>query len=137
MHCLDFDCFLHMLHSMVCLCHRRLSRKKRFGGNNWLTKHEKYVAQWETRERVYPTNGPRSVPSEYREYLAWLHRSTRIRVHPPATSIPIDEIESDDEDRYDVWTRQGLQPERAPLQNYMVNISLFISIGTSSKDMNI
>jgi hypothetical protein len=37
-------------------------------------------------------------------YLAWLHSSTRISVHPPLLSIPIDEEESDDEDPYDVMT---------------------------------
>ena len=60
--------------------------------------------------------------SEYREYLEWLHRSTRISVHPPVPSIPIDEEGSDDDDPYDVMTRTSMQPERAPLENYMVSI---------------
>lgn len=62
--------------------------------------------------------------SEYRDYLVWLHRSTRISVHPPALSIPIHELESDDEDLYDALTRVGVQLERAPLQNYIVSISI-------------
>ena len=71
-----------------------------------------------------PDSGARSLSSEYREYLAWLHRSTRISVHPPLSNIPIDEEGSDDDDPYDVMTRTSMQPERAPLENYMVSISL-------------
>ena len=86
----------------------RISRRKRFGGNDWLVKHEKYVQEWKARERVEPTNGAHCVTSEYHEYLAWLHRSTRINVHPPVSSIPIDEQGSDDEDPYDVMTRSSV-----------------------------
>ena len=100
----------------------RCSRKKRFSGNNWLIKHAKYVEQWEARESVQPTSGAWSVSSEYHEYQAWLHRSTRISVHPQLSNIPIDEVGSDDDDPYDVMTRVSVQPERAPLENYMVSI---------------
>jgi hypothetical protein len=72
-------------------------------------------------ERVHPTNGARSLASEYREYLLWLHRSTRVHIKTPALAIPIYEGASDQEDPYDVRTRQGVQPERAPLQNYVVS----------------
>jgi hypothetical protein len=51
-----------------------------------------------------------SVPSDYRNYLVWLHSSSIISVHPPLSSIPIDEEESDDEDPYDVMTRRSVQP---------------------------
>jgi hypothetical protein len=60
--------------------------------------------------------------SEYYEYLAWLHRSTRITVHPPVSSIPIDEEGNDDDDPFDVMTRTSVQLQRAPLENYMVSI---------------
>ena len=90
----------------MCAC--RILRRKRFGGNNWLVKHEKYVQQWEARERVEPTSGSRSMTSEYHEYLAWLHKSTRINVHPPVSSILIDEEGSDDDDPYDVMTRMSV-----------------------------
>ena len=88
----------------------RISRRKRFGGNDSLVKHQKYVQEWEARERVEPTNGAHYVTSDYREYLAWLQRSTRITMHPPVSSIPIDEQESDNEDPYDVMTRTSVQP---------------------------
>jgi hypothetical protein len=73
---------------------------------------------------VEPTNGGHYVTSDYREYLAWLHRSTRINVHPPVLSIPIDEQGSDDEHPYDVITRTSVKPQRAPLENYMVSVSI-------------
>ena len=111
----------------MCFC--RISRKKRFSGNNWLTKHAQYVHEWEHRARREPTNGPAYTASEYREYLKWLHRSTRIRVHPPLTNAPIDEGDSDADDPYDEITRQGSFPERAPLQNYMVLIDISNMLG--------
>ena len=86
----------------------RISRRKRFGGNDWLVKHQKYVQDWEAREKVEPTNGAHYVTNNYREYLAWLHMSSRITVHPPVSSIPIDEQGSDDEDLYDVMTRTSM-----------------------------
>jgi hypothetical protein len=64
------------------------------------------------------------MPSDYRDYLAWLHSSTRISVHPLLSSIPIYEEESDDEDPYNVMTRRSVQLQRAPLENYMVRISI-------------
>ena len=77
-----------------------------------------------------PTNGAHCVSSAYREYLAWLHRSTRITLRPPVSIIPIDEEGSDDDDPYDVMTRTSIQPQRAPLQNYMVNFSIQLCLHT-------
>ena len=84
------------------------------------------------RERVYPTNGAWYVANEYHQYLEWLHRSTKISVHPPLSSIPIDEGESDDDDPYDEITRVSVQPERAPLENYMVSISFELCLDVAS-----
>jgi hypothetical protein len=93
----------------ICLpC--RILRRRRFGGQNWLQRHQQYVQQWENRERVQPTNRPHFVSREYREYLAWLHKSTRISVHPPVSSIPIDEQGSDADNPYDEMTRTSVQP---------------------------
>jgi hypothetical protein len=49
-------------------------------------------------------------------------QSTRISVHPLLSSIPTDEEESDDEDPYDVMIRTSVQPQRVPLENYMVRV---------------
>ena len=107
------------------MCHPcRVSRRKRFSGNNWLLKHQKYVQEWEARERVEPYNGAHCVTNDYCAYLAWLHRSTRITVHPSVSSIPIDEQGSDDDDPYDVITRTSVPPQRASLENYMVSVRI-------------
>jgi hypothetical protein len=45
---------------MCCAC--RISRRKRFGCQNWLQKHQQYMQAWESRERVEPTNGCHCVP---------------------------------------------------------------------------
>ena len=121
------------MYSKCNMCHPcRVSRRKRFRGNNWLVKHEKYVQQWEARERVQPTSRARFVTNEYCEYLAWLHMSTRISVHPPVLSIPIDEEGSDNDNPYDVMTRMSVQLERAPLENYMVSISFELCLHAAS-----
>ena len=105
------------------MCHPcRILRRKRFGGNDWFVKHQKYVQEWEARERVESDNGAHCVTNDYRAYLVCLHRSTRISVHPPLSIIPIDEEGSDDDDPYDVVTRTSVQIERAPLENYMVSV---------------
>lgn len=96
--------------NLTCVCRQcRTSRKKRFGGSsNWLNRHEKYVLQWMNKELVEPTIGARSVVSEYREYLMYLHRSTRVHVRPPMSTIPIVEGGSDEEEPYDLITRRGV-----------------------------
>ena len=109
----------------------KISRRKRFGGNDWLVKHQKYMQEGEARERVEPDNGAHCVTNDYCAYLAWLHRSIRISVHPSLSSIPIDEEGTDDDDPYDVMTRTSMQPERAPLENYMVSISFELYLDTS------
>ena len=110
----------------------KILRRKRFGDNDWLVKHQKYVQEWEARERVEQNNGAHYVTSDYREYLAWLQRFTRITVHPPISSIPIDEQESDDEDLYDVMTWTSVLPQRAPLENYMISISFHLCLHVDS-----
>ena len=115
------------------MCHPcRISRRKRFSGNDCLLKHQKYVQEWKARERVEPHNGAHCVTNDYRAYLAWLHRSIRISVHPSLSSIPIDEEGTDDDDPYDVMTRTSMQPERAPLENYMVSISFQLCLHAAS-----
>ena len=46
---------------------------------------------------------------------------TRLKLRPNTNQRPIVEVHSDDEeDDYDRRTRYGVQPERAPLQGYLV-----------------
>ena len=56
-------------------------------------------------------------------------------IGPPesvCTSIPIDEEGSDDDDPYDVMTRMSMQPERVPLENYMLSISFELCLHAAS-----
>jgi hypothetical protein len=47
---------------MCCPC--RILRRRRFGDQDWLVKHEKYMEEWESRERVELTNGGHCVPND-------------------------------------------------------------------------
>lgn len=62
----------------------------------------------------------------HKEYLRWYHRSTRTKLKPAWTTEPIENHPSDEDDdivdEYDHMTRLGTQPERAPLQDYMVRL---------------
>ncbi|KXG19909.1 uncharacterized protein LOC110430692 [Sorghum bicolor] len=107
--------------SIVEECTSHLLVRSRFKGQNWLQGHQNYVQAWEARERVEQDDGARCLVSEFREFLAWLHRSTRISVHQPLSSIPIDEEGSNDNDPYDLMTRTSMQPQQAPLENYMAS----------------
>ncbi|KAL6627442.1 hypothetical protein ACP70R_031168 [Stipagrostis hirtigluma subsp. patula] len=60
----------------------------------------------------------------YKDYLRWLSRNTRLQIRPPLPKQFIENLpNSDDEDDlvddYDEMTRDGTQPERAYLQNYI------------------
>ena len=79
-----------------------------------------------------PESGPAHRHNHYKEYLRWFHPVTRVSIKPPRSTEPIedhaDTVDDDDIiDEYDDITRGGVQPERGPLQNYMVHnaISMF------------
>lgn len=85
--------------------------------------HASYVNEWMHKETVDPDDGARCTEREYKEYLIYLHRATRVHVRPPLSIIPADQEDTDDdeEDPYDIITRRGVQPERAPVENYVVS----------------
>jgi hypothetical protein len=100
-----------------------------FGGSNdWLQVHERYVQGWMNKETVDPNDGAASREREYHEYLIYLHKATRVHVKPPLSTIPTNEQDNDEEDLYDVITRRGVQPERAPVENYVVSNPLATSL---------
>jgi hypothetical protein len=77
---------------------------------------------------VYPDNGPIRWAGNTREYLRWYYSVTRVSIKPARNNDPIEDRPDTDEehdivDEYDDLTRAGVQPERAPIQNYMVSIS--------------
>ena len=62
----------------------------------------------------------------YNRYLQWLHANTRLMLRPALTTVDIEDFPSSDEephveDTYDAFTRVGTQPQRAPIQHYMVS----------------
>ena len=79
--------------------------------------HPVVVEQGPTADRC----GSPTRPAHLDEYLRWFHRSTRTHIKPPYTEEAIDE--DDEEDVYDVSTRDDTQLQRAPLQRYVVRYS--------------
>ena len=72
-----------------------------------------------------PELGPAHRHNHYKEYLRWFHLVSRVSIKPPWSTEPIeDHPDTDDDDdivdEYDDITHGGVQPERGPLQNYMV-----------------
>ena len=88
-------------------------------------KHYEFVQLWETREWQAVDADPPHDQHTFDDYLWWLHRSTRTHIKPPYTEDTIDEDSEEDviEDVYDIATREETQPQRAPLQRYMVRYS--------------
>ena len=77
-----------------------------------------------------PESGPSHRHNHYKEYLRWFHSVARVSVKPPLENVPIEDradTNNDDDivDEYDDITREGVQPERAPLHNYMVRQAIF------------
>ena len=114
---------------MMSLTYRsyvRIDQKKRNTENDWRVKHAVPLGQWEQRQRMDPESGPAHRHNHYKEYLRWFHLVTRVSIKPPRSTEPIEEhADTDDDDdivdEYDDITRAGVQPERGPLQNYMVH----------------
>jgi hypothetical protein len=97
------------------------------GAVNWGTKHDAYVVQCDHRQTVwmYCLSGNVHRPGQYKEYLWWLHQSSRLFLNPVYTEEHIAELpDSNDDndivDEYNDMTQQGTQPQRAPFQNYVV-----------------
>ena len=95
-----------------------------------------HLDAWAHRERVYPWSGAAHRHNHYIAYLRWYHSVTRAFLKPAVENpnIPIElRGDTDDEaddiiDDYDRLTQEGTQPERAPLQNYMVTCLIFVVI---------
>ena len=108
----------------------RIDRKKWYNELDWRVTHATPLQLWEQRQWVEPTIGPYRRLGGTRDYLRWFYSVTRVSVKPPRHNNPIEDLlDTDDEDEgdivdeYDDLTRAGVQPERAPIQNYMVSQS--------------
>lgn len=113
----------------------RYDRRKRYSENDWRVTHAAYLQQWDQRQRFDPEDGAAHRHNHYVAYLRWYHSVTRAFVKPPSVNptVPIeDRADTDDEadditDDYDRLIREGLEPERGPLQSYMVSVSFSIN----------
>uniref|UniRef100_K3ZZ95 Aminotransferase-like plant mobile domain-containing protein n=1 Tax=Setaria italica TaxID=4555 RepID=K3ZZ95_SETIT len=98
-----------------------IDRRKRYKENDWRLKHGQYLLLWQNKQGCDPKGGPYWRPNN--EYIRWYCTSTRTKVKPSWTNVPIEYAPSDDDadiaDAYDTVTRHGTQPERAPLHDYM------------------
>ncbi|RLN30593.1 hypothetical protein C2845_PM05G32890 [Panicum miliaceum] len=102
-----------------------IDRKKRYSEKDWRVKHVAWLLQWEQRQRMEPTSGAIHRNNHYKEYLRWFHSVTGVTIRPPRSNVPVEErahIDDEDDivDEYDDITRAGVQPERVPLENYML-----------------
>ena len=109
--------------TLNCCC--SIDKKKRYNENDWRVKHALPLAQWDQKQRMAPESGAAHRHNHYKEYLRWFHSVARVSVKPPRSNEPIeDRTDTDDDDdivdEYNDITREGVQPERGPLQNYMV-----------------
>uniref|UniRef100_K3ZNC5 SWIM-type domain-containing protein n=1 Tax=Setaria italica TaxID=4555 RepID=K3ZNC5_SETIT len=79
------------------------------------------LTQHQNKQGCDPEGGPYWRPNN--EYIRWYCTSTRTKVKPSWTNVPIEDAPSEDDadiaDAYDTVTRYGTQPERAPLHDYM------------------
>ncbi|XP_072149014.1 uncharacterized protein [Setaria viridis] len=98
-----------------------IDRRKRYKENDWRLKHGQYLLLWQNKQGCDPEGGPYWRPNN--EYIRWYCTSTRTKVKPSWTNVPIEDAPSEDDadiaDVYDTVTRYGTQPERAPLHDYM------------------
>ena len=100
----------------------RFDQRNRYSDNNWAHRHRVYLEEWVHRRQRLHTVQAVHDPSQYAEYLRWLHEVTRVKLKPAFHKVEIDEevAAADFGDEYDAFTRTGSQPERAPPSDYVV-----------------
>ncbi|KAK3123049.1 hypothetical protein QOZ80_8AG0623020 [Eleusine coracana subsp. coracana] len=101
-----------------------INRRTHWGAVNWPEKHPLHLWVWSQHTQLHYQDGPAHSPSAFAEYLRWLHGHSRLILKPPVVADNLGEEDPEDADldtvdEYDLMTRQGSQPERAPLHNYM------------------
>ncbi|KAF8689869.1 hypothetical protein HU200_041501 [Digitaria exilis] len=99
----------------------RFVRTKRYTENDWRVTHQDYLHMWEQRQRHNIAEGEDWFAGENQHYLLWFHRVARTRLRPMAMEYNMEDVDTDAEDDYDVDTRWGNQPERAPLHDHMLS----------------
>jgi hypothetical protein len=120
---------------MVSFVHR-INRRRNKGPTDWRVEHTPYITLWSVRgsNRQYYLHGSRHRRGPCVEYLRWLQLQSYLFLRLAYTQADIAELLDSDGnneivDEYDELTWHGtVQPERGPLQNYVVNIFLYLIV---------
>jgi hypothetical protein len=99
-----------------------VDRRLRMKQKDWREIHAQYIERWERREKQPLQDGPPHDPHAFNEYLRWLHKSTRVQVRQAykGGELPADSEDDIVADKYEEATMREMQPQRAPLQRYVV-----------------
>lgn len=100
-----------------------IDRRSQRGSKNWEQKHVAYINQWNNRHGFIVHGGAIHRERSYREdYLQWLKRNSRLKLKVAMDPRHIEDLpsESEDSDAYDDLTRGGTQPQRGPIEDYLV-----------------
>uniref|UniRef100_K3XRI6 Zinc finger PMZ-type domain-containing protein n=1 Tax=Setaria italica TaxID=4555 RepID=K3XRI6_SETIT len=83
----------------------RIDRRKRYKENDWRVKHGQYLIMWQNKQGCDPEGGPYWRPGPNNEYIRWYCTSTRTKVKPSWSNVPIEDAPSDSDaniaDAYD------------------------------------
>ncbi|KAF8674437.1 hypothetical protein HU200_048271 [Digitaria exilis] len=94
--------------------------------------HQSYVNAWDARAGNIVHGCALHREGGYARYLDWLKENTRLKLKVAMVGHQIEDLPSDPEDvfdEYDEVTRKGTQPERGPLQDYIVSYFQVFFIG--------
>ncbi|WVZ88641.1 hypothetical protein U9M48_035138 [Paspalum notatum var. saurae] len=97
----------------------KIKKGSRYSETDWRITHIVHTGRWDAKEPVDVEIGEAHDDAYFVEYLRWLQAHSRVRLRPSSDHRPICEVDSDDSDEYDTRTRLGVQPERAPVQDYV------------------
>jgi hypothetical protein len=89
---------------------------------DWREIHAQYIKRWERRKKQPLQDGPPHDPHAFNEYLWWLHRSICVQARQayPGRELPTNSEDDIVADEYAEVTMLETQPQRAPLQRYVV-----------------
>ncbi|CAL4933146.1 unnamed protein product [Urochloa decumbens] len=101
----------------------KIDRRSQRGAKNWADKHSAHIHNWNNHHNFVLQGGAVFRERHYNEvYLRWLRENSRLKLRVAMTSHNIEDLPSDPEDAidpYDLATRTGTQPERAPIEDYL------------------
>ncbi|CAN6310225.1 unnamed protein product [Urochloa humidicola] len=100
----------------------RYERRKQRGAKDWELKHQGHVNAWNARDGNLEYGGALHRDNLFELYLDWLKGNTRLKLRIAMDAQHIEDLPSDPDDvfdEYDDLTRQGTQPQRGPMEDYI------------------